>query len=290
MAARPVALLCLALAIAVVAGGCGLVKVGYRNGETVGLFWMDRYIDLSGEQKDFIKPRLHRLLVWHRTTQLPDYVAFGQELQRRAPQPIAAADIDVISAEAKQRAMTTVYHALPDMADLALRLTPDNIKALQQKFADDTEKWKRENMSGDVDRQKKARYEKTLDRVEEWYGRFSSEQRDRIRALSDARPFDNEIVVAERIRRQQELVALLTKVEHDKPPRDAVVAMMRSYADRFETNPDPERRAFLESLRLATEQMDADIHNLSTPAQRTRAVGKLQDWIDDFRSLAADPG
>ncbi len=145
-------------------------------------------------------------------------------------------------------------------------------------------------MRGSTDRQQKARYERTLDRVEEWYGRFSGEQRDRIRQLSDARPFDNDIVLAERRRRQRELVALLTKVEQDKPPRETVIAMMKGYADRFERNPDPERRAFLESLRHATEDMDASIHNLSTPQQRQRAVARLQDWIDDFRSLSADAG
>jgi hypothetical protein len=279
-----------ALLLAWTIAACGLVKVGYRNGDTVGLFMIDRYLDLDGDQKDFVRPRLHQLLVWHRSTQLPDYVSFGQSLQRRALQPITTAEIEGLSDDAKRRANTTVQHALPDLADLALRLTPDNIKALRDKFADDTKKWKKEHMTGDVEHQQEARYEKTLDRVEEWYGRFSDAQRQRIRQLSDARPFDNQLVVAERQRRQQELVALLTQVERDKPPRDAVIAAMKSYADRFEINPDPARRAFLDSLRHATEAMDAEIHNLSTVEQRQRAIAKLQDWIDDFRSLSADPG
>ncbi len=86
------------------------------------------------------------------------------------------------------------------------------------------------------------------------------------------------------------MVALLTKVEHDKPPRDTVIAMLKDYADRFDRNPDPDRRAFLESLRHATEAMDASIHDLTTPEQRRRAVARLQDWIDDFHNLSADPG
>ncbi len=288
--ARRLATIAVALLIAACLDGCALVKVGYRNGDTVGLFMIDRYFDLASDQRDFVKPRLHRLLVWHRTTQLPDYAAFAQELQRRALQPITTAQIEALGEQARQRAMTTVYHALPDLADLALRLTPDNLAALQKKFAADDEKWRKEFMNGDVDHQQKARYEKTLDRLEEWYGRFDSDQRDRIRQLSDARPFDNDVVLGERRRRQNEMVALLTKVEHDKPPRDAVIAMLKDYADRFEQNPDPTRRAFLESLRHASEEMDASIHDLTTPQQRQRAVARLQDWIDDFRSLSADPG
>ena len=64
--------------------------------------------------------------------------------------------------------------------------------------------------------------------------------------------------------------------------------MMRAYADAFDYSPDPDRHAKLEAWRRATEAMDAEIHNLATPDQRKRASKKLQDWIDDFRSLSAD--
>jgi hypothetical protein len=277
------------LVVAAAVAGCGLVKVGYRHGDLVGMFMIDRYLDLSSEQTAFVKPRLHQLLVWHKTTQLPDYVGFVEELQRYSSRSITTEEVVTIGVQARQKAMTTIDHAMPEMTELALRLTPDNIKALEKRFADDDAKWRREFMKGDVEKQQKARYERTLERVEEWYGRFNSEQRDRIRQLSDARPFNNEIMIAERERRQHDFVALLAKVAHDKPPRDAVIAMMKNYADRFDKNPDPERRAFLDSLRLSTEEMEAAIQNLSTPQQRTHAAARLQEWIDDFKSLSADP-
>lgn len=289
MASRRTAAVAL-VACAIALGGCGLVKVGYRNGDIVGLYLIDRYFDLSSEQEDFVKPRLHQLLVWHRTTQLPEYASFGVDLRRRALLPITPAEITALNEEGKRRAMITIDHALPDMADLALRLTPDNLKALQKKFADDTDKWRRENMKGDVDRQKKARFDKTLDRVEEWYGRLDGDQRARIRQWSDERPFNNDFVAADRLRRQQDLVALLTRVERDKPSREVVVAQMKAYADHFEDDPDPERAAFMASLRKATEDMDAQIHNLTTPQQRAKASAHLQEWIDDFRSLSASAG
>ena len=278
-----------AVLVATTMTACGLAKVGYRNGDTVGMFMLDRYLDLSSEQADFIKPRLHQLLVWHRTTQLKEYVVFLQGLKSRTARPLTTAEVQAVTEEGRTYAMATIDHAVPDLAAIATILTPDNVRALQKRFEDDSAKWRREFMKGDEERQRKARYERTLERVEEWYGRFSRDQRDRIRALSDARPFNNGIVIAERERRQHELVALLTKVEREKPPRDAIVAMLTGYVERFERNPDPDRRAFLEGYRHATEEMDAAIHNLSTPQQRAHAEKKLQEWVDDFRSLAADP-
>ncbi len=276
------------LIIALTASACGLIKVGYRNGDRVGLFMIDRYLDLSDEQEQFVKPRLHRLLVWHRRTQLPDYVAFASELQRKATQPIDAGEIAAFNEQGRRRVLTMVAEALPDMADLALQLTPANLKALQDRFADDDAKWRKENMDGDVDAQKEARYERTLERTEEWYGSFDRQQRATIRQLSDARPFDNTILLAERRRRQRELVDLLTRVVRDHPSREVVIGLLRDYGDGFERSPDPDKRAWLDAYRRSTDEMNAAIHNLSTPQQRQRAAATLQTWIDDFNSLSAD--
>lgn len=279
-----------AVAIVGMAGCGGLLKIGYKNGDTAGLFMMNRYLDLSSEQKEFVKPRIRALLAWHKTTQLPDYTKFAGELQRKAQTQITPAEIDALGEQSRRRAYATVDHALPDMADISLQLTSENIKTLQAKFVEDDEKWSDENLKGDLDKRQKARYEKTLERVEEWYGRFSKEQRAEIRKLSDARPLDNGILFAERQRREQELITMLNRIEREKPSRDAVVAMMKTYRERFEQSPDPERRAFIESLHRTTDEMNAAIHNLATPPQRAKAVAKLQEWIDDFRNLSGDAG
>ena len=288
--ARRVAGLGLAVVLTIAVAGCGLVKTGYRNGDTVGLFMMNRYLDLSSEQKDFVKPRLRALLAWHRSTQLPDYTALAGELQRKAVQPITPAEVTALYDQMRRRAHATIDHAMPDMADIALQLTPDNIRTLKDKFADDDETYRDENVKVDVDKRMKERYEKTLERVEEWYGKFSREQRQSIRQWSDARPLDNAAILAERQRREGDIIAMLVKVQREKPSRDAVVAMMKGVSDRFDQSPDPGRRAFMESFRRATDEMNANIHNLATPEQRQKAVVKLQEWIDDFRSLSGGAG
>lgn len=277
-----------AVLLAVAMTGCGLVKTGYRNGDTVGLFMMNRYLDLSGEQKDYVKPKLRALLAWHRTTQLPEYTAVATELQRKATQPITVAEVTTIGEQMRKRAGTTIDHALPDMADIALRLTPANIKALQERFAEDDEKFRDENVRVPLEKQQAERYDKTLDRVEEWYGKFSREQRVAIRRFSDARPIDNEVLLAERQRREADVIAMLQRVQREKPSRDTVVGLLKGLSERFDETPDPEQRAFVESLRKATATMNAQIHNLATPQQRQKAVVKLQEWIDDFRSLSAE--
>ena len=282
-----VALPLVALAVAASLVACGVVKMGYRNADMVVPLWLDRYLDLDSAQHGLVRQRLRSLLAWHRSTQLPDYARLAADLQKRMTQTITTSDFAALDKEMLRRAETMVDHALPDAADLLLTVKPEQVKALQKKFADNDEKFRDDNLRGDTEKRQKVRYEKALDRAEEWYGRFDRQQRAAIRRASDARPLNNEFVLAERQRRQDELVALVGRMVRDKPPRETVIALLRAYCERFELSPDRERRAFQEALRHATDEMNATISNIATREQREHAVEKLQQWIDDFRKMAA---
>ena len=67
-----------------------------------------------------------------------------------------------------------------------------------------------------------------------------------------------------------------------KQLREYIVA---SYFDRLGNN--PEQQAFFDASRDTTARMVVTILNVATPAQRARAVKKMQQWIDDFNVLAA---
>jgi len=61
-----------------------------------------------------------------------------------------------------------------------------------------------------------------LQQAQYWFGGFSREQEAAIRGLSDARPLNNELLMAERMHRQQALIDLLKKYRRKnrvrKPP------------------------------------------------------------------------
>ena len=275
-----------ALLVTASLAACGVIKMGYNNADTVVPLWLNRYLDLDSAQKGLVRQRLKSLLAWHRSTQLPDYARLAADLQKRAADPITTADFALLDKEMLRRAETMVEHAIPDAADLLLTVKPEQVKTLQKKFADNDEKFRDDNLRGDVERRQKVRYEKALDRAEEWYGRFDRQQRAAIRRASDARPLNNEFVLAERQRREDELVALVGRVVRDKPPRETVIGLLHTYYERLELSPDRERRAFQEALHHATDEMNSAIANLATREQRDHAVEKLQQWIDDFKKMA----
>lgn len=267
---------------------CSAARVGYNNGEFVSYWWLDSYVDFESDQKPWVKQHIDDLFAWHRKTQLRDYVQFVSRIQRRDLSTVTKADLLADYSEGRTRMLRIVDHAAPELADLALSLTPAQIANIEQKFTRNNDKFRKEYLSGDTAERQKFRYKKMMKQAEYWFGNFNRDQEARLRALSDARPLNNELLLAERMQRQHELIALLQQIHAEKPARDEAAAMIRKYivqtVDRFG---DRERQSFADASNQANAALVAEMMHMATPEQRKHFVNTLQDWISDFNRLSA---
>lgn len=269
---------------------CSLVRLGYNHGENLTYWWLNSYIDVNSEQQPVVKRQIAQLFAWHRQTQLNDYAGLLRETQVQLAGPVTQADTLAYYAALKKRASLIVERALPALADLALSLQPQQITHLEKKLADNNEEYRKDHLHRDIDHRQAFRYKKVMKQAEYWFGDFSREQEAVIRQASDARPLQNEIWLAQRHKRQQELLALLKKIQAERPARDTTIALLKRYAQSvIEPAPDPEHQAFIDASRDSSAQLAAVIINLTTPAQKARAQKNLQKWIDNFQALAGKP-
>lgn len=267
--------------------GCGAARLGYANGETLSYWWLYRYVAFDGPQQSMVKQRLDNLFTWHRTTQLTSYVQVLTSMQKRLQQNVSAADVKADYDKIKTGMLVMVDRAAPELADLALVLQPQQIVQMQKKLASNSEGYRSDYLDGDTDERQRFRFNKILDQAQYWFGDFSADQSARIRAASDARPLNNELWFAERVRRQQELIGMLKKIQVEKPTRTAATAMLRTYLIAgIERPADHEKKAFFDTSAESMAQLTSIIINLTTPAQKEHAMKKTQQWIDDFKALA----
>jgi hypothetical protein len=267
--------------------GCNTARLAYNNGETVSYFWLNRYVDFDVDQKPWVKKEISALFAWHRQTQLKDYVDLLTRTQKQLESPITEADVQNAYDEARQRMLALLERAAPALADLALSLRQQQIEHIEARFADNNEEFRKEHLSSSPAERQEARFKKTLKQAELWFGKFSAEQRREIRMLSEARPLDDELVLAERIARQQALLELLRSIRAEKPSREAAIALIRRHAARItEYGEEPQRQEYFERYHAATVHMIANIINNATPQQRQHCIEQLQAWIDDFDKLA----
>jgi len=73
----------LLLVLALLLGGCSMLRVGYSQLDTVAGWMAHDYFELEPAQRDAFNRSFQRLHQWHRREQLPDYARFFGELRER---------------------------------------------------------------------------------------------------------------------------------------------------------------------------------------------------------------
>ena len=267
--------------------GCSMARLGYNNGETVSYFWLNGYVSFDADQKPWIKKELANLFAWHRRTQLPEYLPLLAQAKKRVHAPVSEVELVRDYEEIRRRILVITDRAAPVAADLALALRPEQIARIEEKFAKNNEKFRKEHLRGELDQRQRDRFKRSMKQAEIWFGNFSGEQERQIRQFSDARPMDDELVLADRMQRQAEMIRMLQRIEAEKPTREVAVGMIRQYVsgamDHFG---HPEYQRYFEKYRAAQMHMLAGVFNMSTPAQKQHFEEAVQAWMTDFDTLS----
>ncbi|EGF32761.1 putative lipoprotein [Oxalobacteraceae bacterium IMCC9480] len=277
------------LVLVVVLAGCSALRLSYSNGETLSYWWLNTYVGFDQTQRAQVRTQLDNLFSWHRRTQLPDYAQLMGAGQRRL-QDTATVTPEIVRSDydgLKKRVVVMLDQALPALADLALSLSPEQIDRIENKLVDSTERYRNDYLTGDVEDRQQFRYKKVMKQAEYWFGDFSDAQESRIRRLSDARPLDNALVLADRIERRQALIALLKKIRREQAPRVAVVQALKDYTRvYYERTGNGVNMAFFAASTDAAISLTADVIAMTTPRQKAHAIRQLQDLQELFLDLA----
>jgi hypothetical protein len=276
------------LVVLALAAGCSTVRFSYNQGDTLLYWWMDAYVDFQGQQSDQVKREIRDFFQWHRQTQLRDYGALLARMQRQLAGNPAQADLMADYREVRARTETMAFKAVPQMADIALSLTPEQIVNMEERFKTKNAEYRRKVLGGNLEKRQKTRFKKSMDQFEMVFGSFSNEQEAILRKASDARPNDGDLWLEERMLRQRKILAMLRKIQQERPSKEATVgilnAQLREMFDRMES---PERKQFFDTYADSTAKFVLTAIRIATPAQKAHAQQRLQGWIDDFSSLAA---
>ena len=267
--------------------GCSAGRLAYGNGETLSYWWVDSYIDLDAQQGAAAKASIASLFEWHRRTQLPEYVQWLGMIEKRLQGPATAEYIDADVAGLKQRLRRMTERAAPALADLAMALQPAQIDRLRSKLASGNEAYRGEHVEGDVVERQDRRFRKVLKQAEYWFGDFTDAQEAQIRAASDARPLDPERVYADRLQRQQALIAMLHKIRIDKLTREAAAGLIKAALDPERQHEGPaDAQAFFDAVQVANNRLVLVILNSTTTAQRAKAATMVRRWMRDLKALS----
>jgi hypothetical protein len=279
--------------LAVALAGCSMVRLGYSQAPTFTYWWIDGYLDLDGAQSLRLREDLDRFFDWHRRQELPAYAALLARGQREVMEPsITAAAFCAWRDELQRRIDAAAEQATPLLAALVLTLTPEQLKHMERQLAKNGDSMRKDYAQPDRDERAAASFKRTLERYENFYGKLDDAQRKRLAELLVASPFDPDRWLAERERRNRELIAALSGVAATARSADAerqARAAVRLLIERVQRSPRADYRAYKERLALDNCALASAMHATATPAQRRHARDKLKGWEEDMRLLAQTP-
>jgi len=256
------------------------MKLGYQQGDKLAYWWIDRYVDVSDAQEPPTKDAIARFFDWHRQAQLPEIATVLTRVKGEVAGPVDAAMIRQVQQDTNRLGRQAFENAIPDLADLMLTLTPEQIQRMESKFADSNAKYRKEFLKSDPEARTDARFDKIMGYAKLIYGGFSREQEKTIREAMGPYMQGADARYAERVKRQQEWVALAREISTTRPPKPQVEAMLRTFADHWQRPAGGQQRS-----NAAGVDLSVTIANLTTPSQKAHAVDQFQKWIDDTRSL-----
>nr|WP_197329575.1 DUF6279 family lipoprotein [Ralstonia syzygii] len=274
----------LVLAALVGLAACSTVKLGYQQGDRLVYWWVDRYFDIQDAQADAARGAIARFFAWHRREQLPRIAELLERAKGELQQPITAGQIRYYQSAYAELGRAAFERAKPDIADLLLTVTPEQIAHVRQRFDAVHETYRQRYLQHDGDDRSRERFKRVMDNARLVYGSFARAQEDAIRPaiapLVAAAPARYD----ERIQRQQAWLALLERVRAEHPDKPTVLQWLTAYADQWE-HPPGERGTRRDAYFDASVDVSVTIANLTTPQQKLQARDRLQGWIDDAHDL-----
>src|SRR6185369_17148185 len=110
----------------------------------------------------------------------------------------------------------SVREAAERIAPLLDKLTPEQVRHVEERFAEDNRKFARENMKPNEKERRRLRFKRTRERLEDWVGNLSDAQLERVREYAERTPIFDELRDRDNKRLQAQLIAIVRAREAQK--------------------------------------------------------------------------
>jgi hypothetical protein len=261
--------------------GCSSTKLAYRYADWGVVWWVEDYIDLTGEQKATLNRDLDALRQWHCSAELPRYTLWLDELE--ADLARGTPDVDTIHYHRQQLTAfipDLLDRAVPVAVNLLKTLSDDQVQELARNMARDQRELEDEMLAGTEQETARARAERTSERLERWLGSLNSQQQALVEAWSADRGRQTEIWLQGRENWQK---ALLATLETRNQP--GFSSNIRELVVNSETARGPEYQAMLDESQQAMAELMHNLLQAGSSRHQEHLLAKAGELNGDFTTL-----
>jgi hypothetical protein len=263
--------------------GCSGLRLAYNNADSVVRWMADDYFAIEGAQQEEFKARLARFHAWHRSEELPRYSLLLTGAGQKLADGLTAQELMWAWDNVWARYRRMAAQAAPELAVVLPTLTPAQFDQAEKRFAESRVEFAKKYLKGSEADQRELRDQRNLELMQEWFGSLSDEQEAQIKLASARLPLLYSLRLKNRQRRQSEFIAM---VKTYRSPEELEPRLAR-WLIEWEEGASPEYRRLSDLHREMYIQMLLELDRSLTPAQRARAVTRLNDYAEVFASLAS---
>jgi hypothetical protein len=268
----------LAAVLVCLLGACSSTTFVYNRLDSILPWYLDDYVELDSSQDRQLDELLEPFLAWHRRQELPRYVALLDQVEADLDDPVSAAQVEGIYTGIEDAWLRLQDESLDWLLALGGSLSDEQVQEFLDVLQERQEEYEEEYLERSEREYREDSYESLLDSMQDYLGRLTDAQRDRLRAASLELRRSDSIWLQERAAWLQRLDILMQRqpgwqqrVREAIALRDETVS--EQYSATYEHNLEVIFSAIAAVLDSRSEQQD----------RRLRA--ELRDLREDLQSL-----
>jgi hypothetical protein len=276
--------LSLTVVAALLLGACSM-QFGYDRLDRVIAWYLDDYVELTGEQYAFVQAQLQERLCWHRRTQLPQYAAWLRRVDVGLQGNLALEELDRYEAEFLSYWKQLTGAIVPGATRLLATLSDRQVRELAERFELKNQEYAAEWVKPSPPKLRRQYARAMTKNLERWTGSLTSEQERAVERWSE----DVALIGEERLAvRRAWQTRLLAALQH-RQDRARLEPEVRALFVDFERQRTPAyQRQWEHNLRLA-KRLILQVQASLTARQRTHLAERVAELAGDFETIAQEP-
>ncbi len=275
---RPGALKFLLLSLVLTLTGCSSTTFFYNRLDFILPWYLGRYVDLTSEQSDWFDGQVDDLLAWHRSEELPRYIAILESMEQDLDTTLTLERLQEQSDVLEEAWYRLRAPALEILLELGARLDDEQIDEFIVSLNKRQRKYERKYLRRSDEEFREDATDNIEDFLSDFMGRLTSDQRDRIeRTVADLTRSD-----ATWLKERAEWIAVMECLLERGPGWQNEI---RTTIQEWEDELDADAMAIYDRNTLLVQELTVEMVNQRTERQDRRLRRRLASLREDLESL-----
>ena len=260
--------------------GCTSLNNLFYWADTYLAWQIDDYFDLTNEQEAFVDQGLDRFFLSYKYQEIPKYIEFLQEVKSRSGRQLTEADMVWFWDSLRQFNENIAKLLVEDVSLFLGSLEQSQIPYFQSKLDKSNEDWQEEHEER-LERTTEERLEKRYERIEDWVGPLTKNQKEQISILYPTDGYWSKSRYDRRLKSQQRFVNIIESNNE--------VQTLKAPLLNWDLNPEQyyskEHQAYVERRNQRSMNLVLMLDKTATKEQRQFFQEKLDDYIEELQRI-----